>query len=96
MRALSSATTPDGEPSVATRENVISIQGLSKSFVGHLGMGRTPAVRDLNLEVRRGESFGLLGPNGAGKTTTLKMMLGLLRPDAGEIRLLGHLPADGP
>jgi len=72
----------------------IELRGLSKAFRGHLGIGRTQVVEDLNLEVRCGESFGLLGPNGAGKTTTLKMMLGLLRPDRGEVRLLGRPPSD--
>jgi ABC-2 type transport system ATP-binding protein len=72
----------------------IRVRGLSKAFRGHLGIGRFPAVRGLDLEVPRGESFGLLGPNGAGKTTTLKMLLGLLRPDQGEIELLGGPPSD--
>jgi lipooligosaccharide transport system ATP-binding protein len=49
----------------------------------------------VDLEVAAGECFGLLGPNGAGKTTTLKLCLGLLTPDAGSIRLLGHdVPAE--
>src|SRR5260221_6663666 len=73
---------------------VIEIRGLRKAFRGHLGIGRTVAVDGLDLSVRTGEIFGLLGPNGAGKTTTLKMMLGLLRPDAGEIRLFGRPPQD--
>jgi ABC-2 type transport system ATP-binding protein len=73
---------------------VIEISGLRKAFHGHLGIGRTAAVAGLDLTVRPGEIFGLLGPNGAGKTTTLKMMLGLLRPDAGEIRLFGRPPRD--
>jgi len=72
----------------------IRISGLRKSFRGHLGIGRSVAVESLDLEVARGEVFGLLGPNGAGKTTTLKLMLGLLRPDAGEIRLFGRPPSD--
>jgi len=71
---------------------VIEIQRLRKSFSGHLGIGRTVAVDGLDLSVRPGEIFGLLGPNGAGKTTTLKMILGLLRPDAGTIRLFGRPP----
>jgi ABC-2 type transport system ATP-binding protein len=73
---------------------VIELQGLRKSFRGHLGIGRTLAVDGLDLSVRPGEIFGLLGPNGAGKTTTLKMMLGLLRPDAGTVRLFGLPPQD--
>lgn len=72
---------------------VIRIRDLGKSFRGHLGIGRTVAVHKVDLEVGRGQIFGLLGPNGAGKTTTLKMMLGLLRPDRGEIELFGQPPA---
>jgi ABC-2 type transport system ATP-binding protein len=75
-------------------EPVIRLINLTKSFRGHLGIGRTVAVSGLSLEVRRGEVFGLLGPNGAGKTTTLKMMLGLLRPSAGEVELLGGPPSN--
>jgi ABC-2 type transport system ATP-binding protein len=73
---------------------VIEIQGLRKSFSGHLGIRRTLAVDGLELSVRPGEIFGLLGPNGAGKTTTLKLLLGLLRPDSGVIRLFGRPPQD--
>jgi ABC-2 type transport system ATP-binding protein len=57
--------------------------------------GRRPAVDDVSLEVGRGEVVGLLGPNGAGKTTVIKMLLGLVRPDAGEAMLLGR-PATDP
>ena len=48
-----------------------------------------PAVDDLSLKIRRGEFYGLLGPNGAGKTTTLRMVTGLLPPDAGSIEICG-------
>ncbi|MFI5762472.1 alpha/beta fold hydrolase [Streptomyces sp. NPDC051563] len=48
------------------------------------------AVRDLSFRVERGQVLGLLGPNGAGKTTTLRMLMGLITPDAGEIRVFGH------
>jgi ABC-2 type transport system ATP-binding protein len=48
------------------------------------------AVADLTLEIPRGELFAFLGPNGAGKTTTIKMIVGLLRPSAGTIRICGH------
>ena len=47
------------------------------------------AVNDLNLTIKQGEIFGLLGPNGSGKSTTMKMLLGLVQPDAGSIRVLG-------
>ena len=73
---------------------VVELRGLRKAFRGHLGLGRTVAVDGLDLSVAPGEIFGLLGPNGAGKTTTLKMMLGLLRPDAGSVRLFGLPPQD--
>ncbi len=73
---------------------VIRLRGLSKAFKGHLGIGRTVAVESLDLEVRQGEIFGLLGPNGAGKTTTFKMLLGLLRPDSGQVQLFGGPPSD--
>ena len=59
------------------------VQGLSKRF------GDKPAVNDLNLTVRAGELYALLGPNGAGKTTTLRMVTGLLKPDAGDISVFG-------
>lgn len=65
-------------------------QGLAKSF------GKRAVVRDVSLAVRRGEAVGLLGPNGAGKTTVFTMIMGLVRPDAGQIQLDGnnitHLP----
>jgi ABC-2 type transport system ATP-binding protein len=61
----------------------LEILGLTKSF------DRRPAVDYLDLRVRAGEFYALLGPNGAGKTTTLKMVVGLLRPDAGSISVLG-------
>lgn len=59
------------------------ISELSKTF-------DKPAVRDLSLTIRPGEFYALLGPNGAGKTTTLKMVAGLLVPDAGRISVFGH------
>ena len=66
----------------------LALTGLSKHF------GR-PAVDGLDLSVARGEFYALLGPNGAGKTTTLRMVAGLLAPDAGRIEVLGiDLAAD--
>jgi ABC-2 type transport system ATP-binding protein len=56
--------------------------------------GRRPAVDGVDITVGRGEVVGLLGPNGAGKTTVIKMLLGLVRPDAGEVMLLGSPSAD--
>jgi len=57
---------------------------------------RVEAVKGLSFSVRRGEIFGLLGPNGAGKTTTLKIMMGLIFQDKGEIKLFGHKPGSLP
>jgi ABC-2 type transport system ATP-binding protein len=56
--------------------------------------GRQQAVEDVSLEVGRGQIVGLLGPNGAGKTSVIKMLLGLVHPDAGEVMLLGRPAAD--
>jgi ABC-2 type transport system ATP-binding protein len=61
----------------------ISARGLSKSY------GPVKAVVSVDLDVRRGEIYGFLGRNGAGKTTTIRMLLGLVRPSAGEISILG-------
>ncbi len=72
----------------------IAFRGVRKAFRGHLGIGRVVAVDGLDLVVRPGEVFGLLGPNGAGKTTTIKMLTGLVQPDAGKIRLFGKPPSD--
>jgi len=62
----------------------LRLEGLTERF------GGTVAVDALTLEVRRGELYALLGPNGAGKTTTLRMVAGLLRPDAGDAFVLGR------
>jgi ABC-2 type transport system ATP-binding protein len=56
--------------------------------------GRRTAVDDVSFTVGRGEVLGLLGPNGAGKTSVIKMLLGLVRPDAGEVLLLGRRSTD--
>jgi len=79
-----------GHRTAAMAVPAIEIRGLKKSFKGHLGIGRTTAVEQLELEVQQGEIFGFLGPNGAGKTTTFKLILGLLRADAGQIRIFGE------
>jgi len=52
------------------------------------------AVDELSFEVEQGELFGLLGPNGAGKTTTIRMMMDILQPDAGRVRILGRRPGE--
>jgi len=65
-------------------EEVLAIEGLTKKF------GNFKAVDDISLTVAPGEIFGFLGPNGAGKTTTIKMIAGLLKPDAGGILINGN------
>src|SRR5262245_9003241 len=67
---------------------VIEVEGLRKEY-RRLRDGRTVAVAGLDLEVPEGGVFGFLGPNGAGKTTTIRCLVGLVRPDAGTVRLLG-------
>jgi ABC-2 type transport system ATP-binding protein len=67
---------------MTTNEAALEVRGLTKRF-------DRLAVDALDLAVRRGEFYALLGPNGAGKTTTLRMVAGLLRPDAGSVRVAG-------
>src|SRR5437867_12123735 len=62
----------------------INVEGLSKSFGGR------EVVHDLSMQVKRGSIYGFLGPNGSGKTTTIRMLCGLLTPDAGEGTCLGY------
>lgn len=71
-----------------TIERVIETRGLCRSF------GSNDVLNGLDLDVRKGEIFGFLGPNGSGKTTTIRLLLGLLRPSAGEIKVLGQ-PVEG-
>jgi len=63
---------------------MIDFAGVSRTY------GRKPAVTDLTLAIPPGELFALLGPNGAGKTTTIRMLVGLLTPSAGVVRVCGH------
>ncbi len=71
-----------------TVERVIEIQGLRKTY------GDVEAVAGIDLQVERGEVFALLGPNGAGKTTTTEILEGYREPTSGEVRVLGHDPAE--
>ncbi|MDF2093354.1 ABC transporter ATP-binding protein [Knoellia sp. 3-2P3] len=66
-----------------TGTSIVRTHGLTKHY------GHTVALRDLDLEVERGEVFGYLGPNGAGKTTTLRLLMGLLRPTSGSAEIDG-------
>lgn len=73
-----------------SRDVILRTSTLTKRF------GRLEAVKDLNIEIRRGEVFGFLGPNGAGKSTTVGMILGLVAPTAGSIELFGRNLKDNP
>ncbi|MEV5415175.1 alpha/beta fold hydrolase [Streptomyces albogriseolus] len=70
----------------------LQITGLSKRYARSADRY---AVRDLSFRVDKGQVLGLLGPNGAGKTTTLRMLMGLIKPDDGEIRVFGHAVRPG-
>lgn len=65
-------------------EWLIQTDGLTREYGSHV------SVRKLDMHVRAGSIYGFLGPNGAGKTTTIRMLLGLIRPTAGRVRLFGH------
>jgi ABC-2 type transport system ATP-binding protein len=67
-------------------ETVVQVEHLHKVY------GQTVAVDDISLEVKPGEIFGIVGPNGAGKTTTVESIVGLRRPDAGTVQVLGLDP----
>ncbi|MGW2044378.1 alpha/beta fold hydrolase [Streptomyces sp. NPDC001858] len=77
-------TAPPPDPALA--DVPLQITDLSKKYA----KGDRYSVRDLSFRVEKGQVLGLLGPNGAGKTTTLRMLMGLIKPDGGEIRVFGH------
>ena len=70
--------------------NILEVNHLKKYYRSPFLRRKVRAVEDISFTVKQGEIFGLLGPNGAGKTTTLKSIVGLLKPDGGEIRLFGR------
>jgi ABC-2 type transport system ATP-binding protein len=74
---------------MVSNQPALELRGLTKRF-------DRPAVDALDLTVRSGEFYALLGPNGAGKTTTLRMVAGLLRPDAGSVSIMGIDALDNP
>ncbi|MYX27169.1 CocE/NonD family hydrolase [Streptomyces sp. SID8381] len=85
LTARRRTTAPAPDPALAGVP--LQITGLSKRYARS---SDRYAVRDLSFRVEQGQVLGLLGPNGAGKTTTLRMLMGLIRPDEGEIRVFGH------
>ena len=71
---------------------VIELKDVHKTFRDFWLRPTVAAVDGLSFEVRGGEVFGLLGPNGSGKSTTIKMILGLLDPSGGSVKLFGKSP----
>jgi ABC-2 type transport system ATP-binding protein len=64
-------------------EKTVEVSHVSKSFNGQ------SVVKDISFDIAQGEIFGLIGPNGAGKTTIIRMLLDIIRPDSGQIKILG-------
>ncbi|MEV6985570.1 ABC transporter ATP-binding protein [Sphaerisporangium sp. NPDC051017] len=85
---LRQEVTPSGPGSADAEAAVVDLEGVTKSF------GAVQAVRGVTLRVAPGQVYGVLGPNGAGKTTLLRTLVGLVRADAGTVRVLGRPPAD--
>lgn len=75
-------------------EQAIKIENLFKSFKFHLSLKTFRIIKNLSLDVNRGEIYGFIGPNGAGKTTTIKLIMGLIFPDRGRIEVFGRSPYD--
>lgn len=72
------------------QESALICKGLTKSY------GKVQALRGVDLQVQRGEIYGFLGPNGAGKTTTIRCLLDMIRPNGGEVLVLGLNPQASP
>ncbi len=79
---------------VEKQDSVVEAIGLTKVFKDFWGRPKARAVNGVNFTVRRGQVFGLLGPNGSGKSTTVKMILGLLYPTRGTLKVFGQPPTD--
>ncbi|MFE0803502.1 CocE/NonD family hydrolase [Streptomyces sp. NPDC058812] len=90
LTARRRTTAPPPDPALAGVP--LQITDLSKRYAKSTDRY---AVRDLSFRVEKGQVLGLLGPNGAGKTTTLRMLMGLIAPDGGEVRVFGHAIAPG-
>ena len=66
-------------------DSIVRVRGLSKIYAGGF-----QALKNVNLDIRRGEIFALLGPNGAGKTTLMSTIAGITRATSGQVRVMGH------
>src|SRR5690606_27654129 len=81
---------PRGGADPALADVPLRISGLTKRY-----RNGERVLDDLSFQVERGQVLGLLGPNGAGKTTTMRMLMGLIHPDAGDIHIFGHRVVPG-
>src|SRR4051812_16831107 len=88
--SLSSDQLPKSQAAATTDTLAIETHGLSKHF------GRRAAVDGLTISVPSGTIAGFIGPNGSGKTTTIRVLLGLVRPDAGSAMILGQPLTNSP
>lgn len=75
-------------------DDVIVLSGVAKTFRDFWGRPVAEALKGIDLAVPRGGVFGIIGPNGSGKSTTIKLVLGLLAPDRGTVRVFGRPPSD--
>ncbi|MCA9601653.1 MAG: ABC transporter ATP-binding protein [Polyangiales bacterium] len=91
---MSNAETSAETSTKPNSEQVVEVRDLHKTFRIGFFRKRIDAVRGIDFEVKHGEIFGLLGPNGAGKTTTIKMLLRLIFPTSGSVRIFGRSNAD--
>lgn len=89
------STAAPASPSIVHTPTIVQTQDLHKVYrTGFWLKAAPPSLKQCSLEIYRGETFGLLGPNGAGKTTLLKLLLGIIRPTAGEASLMGQPAGD--
>ena len=74
--------------------DVLTVEEVRKSFRGGMSLRSHEVLHGVSFSVKAGEILGFLGPNGSGKTTTMKIVLGLLRPDAGRVEIFGNPASD--
>lgn len=89
-RPDSKAEAQPGKPMLVAENTGLEVRNIGKTYK------KRPVIRDVSLQVQRGEAVGLLGPNGAGKTTTFYIITGLITPDYGDIALDGEIITDLP
>lgn len=93
-RPVSDIRAARGDAQRETSGDALSVKGLRKTYGRPFRRAGNEALRGVDLRVPRGSAFGLIGPNGAGKTTFIKSILGIVRPTAGEVQVLGGSPED--